>query len=169
MRRPFEGAEPQLAPDTYIAPGAHVIGNVTTQTGVSIWYNSILRGDVCSITIGESTNVQDLTMIHGTSGISSVTIGARVTIGHRAIIHGATIDDECLIGMGAILLDGVQIGRWSLIGAGALVTPGTEIPERSVVVGSPGKVVRQVSDQEIASFVQSAEHYVQMAARHRSS
>lgn len=145
------------------------MGDVHLGDGANVWYGSVLRGDVMPIRVGARTNIQDLTVVHVTSGEYPTHIGHDVTVGHRAIIHGCTVGDFCLIGMGAILLDGAEIGDYSLIGAGAVVTPGTKIPPGSLVLGSPGRVVRQVSDEEREGFVDSARHYVELARRHRAS
>lgn len=163
----YHGKVPEIHEGAWIAPGAFVIGDVELGEDSSIWYNSVVRGDVHAIRIGARTNIQDLSMIHVSSGLSGTTIGDDVTVGHRAILHACTVEDACLIGMGAIVLDGASIGTGSLIGAGALITPGTEIPQRSVVLGSPGKVVRQVSDEEYAGFLKSASHYVKLMRTHR--
>jgi len=163
---PFEGHTPQLAPDAFIAHGASVIGEVTMKASSSIWYNAVVRGDVMPIVIGERSNIQDLCMLHTSTGVSPCIIGDDVTVGHRAILHGCTIGDACLIGMGAIILDHVVIEEHCLIAAGALITPNTHIPAGSVVMGSPGKVRRSVSPEDIEGFVQSAHHYVHMAERH---
>lgn len=169
MTLPFEGTSPRLADDVFIAPGAQIIGDVAAAEGASFWYNVVARGDVCPIRIGARTNVQDLTVIHVTSGRFSTDIGADVTIGHRAIIHGCRIEDGCLIGMGAIVMDGAVVGAESIVGAGAVVTPGTVIPPRSLVIGSPGRVRREVRDDEIPGLYDSALHYVTLAGRHRAS
>jgi carbonic anhydrase/acetyltransferase-like protein (isoleucine patch superfamily) len=142
-----------------IADNATVTGDVTLQRDVSVWYGTVIRGDVASITIGERTNVQDLVMIHPQHD-EDVTLGSEITIGHGAVVHGRIIEDRCLIGIKAILLPGSIIGEGSIIGAGALVPVGRIIPPRSLVVGTPGRVVRQVSDEEYAAILDSAERYV---------
>ena len=156
---------PQLADDTvFVAPGAQVMGNVVLGSQSGIWFNAVLRGDNEPMKIGARSNIQDLTMIHSDPG-AAVTIGEGCTIGHKAIIHGCTIGDNTLIGMGAIVLNRARIGSNCLIGAGALVTEGTEIPDGSLVVGAPGKVIRQLNENAIAALKMSAEHYLQNAAR----
>ena len=134
-----------IDPSVFIARGAIVLGDVDLGKDVSIWYNAVIRGDTDKISIGDQTNIQDLTMIHADPGIPC-TVGNRVTVGHRVILHGCTIEDDCLIGMGAIVLNKVRVGRGSVIGAGAVLLEGTEVPAGSLVVGIPGRVVRQVDD-----------------------
>ncbi|MFB6376116.1 MAG: gamma carbonic anhydrase family protein [Bradymonadaceae bacterium] len=164
--RPYEGTSPQLGDDVFIAEGAEVIGDVTLGDEASVWYNSVLRGDVEPIEIGPRTNIQDLTMIHATEDEHATTIGADVTVGHRAILHGCRVDDRSLIGMGAIVLDGVHVEENCLIGAGALLTPGTHVPEGSLAIGSPASVLRDVSDEEREMFETRALHYRDLAERH---
>lgn len=147
----------------FIADNATVVGQVELRKGVSIWYGTVVRGDVAKIVIDEETNVQDLTMIHPQHD-EDVYIGKRVTIGHAAVVHGRTVEDDCLIGIKAVLLPGSVIGAGSIIGAGALVPQGVIIPPRSVVVGSPGRVVRQVTDVEFAGLLDSAERYLGYAS-----
>ncbi len=156
-----------IDPTTFIAPGAVVLGDVYICKNVSIWYNAVIRGDTERIEIGESTNIQDLSMVHADPGVPCV-VGRRVTVGHRAILHGCTVEDECLIGMGAILLNGVRVGSGSVVGAGALLTEGTEVPPGSLVLGVPGKVVRQVDDAMRGRIDHAWRHYVEEARRHRA-
>jgi carbonic anhydrase/acetyltransferase-like protein (isoleucine patch superfamily) len=143
----------------WIAPGAHVIGKVTLGTDVGIWFGAVLRGDNEPVTVGDDTNIQEHCMLHTDPGFP-VTVGRGCTIGHRAIIHGCTIGDNVLIGMGAIVLNGARIGENSLVGAGALVPEGREIPPGSLVIGMPGKVARALSEDEIARNRGSAANYV---------
>jgi carbonic anhydrase/acetyltransferase-like protein (isoleucine patch superfamily) len=158
---------PMIDPSVYIAPGAIVLGDVQLGKEVSVWYNSVIRGDTARIAIGEATNIQDLSMIHTDPGLPC-SVGNRVTVGHRVILHGCQIEDDCLIGMGAILLNHVRVGRGSVIGAGALLLEGTEVPPRSLVVGFPGKVIRSV-DEEMEKMIKHAwRHYVDQARRHRA-
>ncbi len=163
----FAGMSPEIHERAWVAPGAFVIGDVYLGEGASVWYNSVVRGDVHSIHIGAGTNLQDLSMVHVTTDKHATYIGQDVTVGHRAILHGCTVGDRALIGMGAIILDGAEVGDGCLIGAGALVTPGTIIPPRSVYLGTPGKVVREVTDEEHEGFLRSARHYEKLAERHR--
>ena len=130
-----------IDPTVFIARGAIVLGEVQLGKDASVWYNAVIRGDVERISIGEATNIQDLSMIHADPGYPCV-VGSRVTVGHRVILHGCTVEDDCLIGMGAILLNGVRVGKGSIIGAGAVLLEGTEVPPGSLVVGIPGRVVR---------------------------
>lgn len=151
----------------FIAPGAVVLGDVTAAEGCGIWYNATVRGDRTYIRIGKGSNIQDNCVVHGDIGYP-VIIGENVTIGHGAIIHGCTIEDNTLIGMGAILLNGCHIGKNCIVGAGALVTQNTVVPDNSLVLGSPGKVKREVTDEEIASNLENARVYVEEAAHERT-
>src|SRR3974377_2293 len=132
-----------IEPTVFIARGAIVVGEVQLGKDGSVWDNAVIRGDCARISIGEATNIQDLSMVHADPGLPCL-VGNRVTVGHRVILHGCTIEDECLIGMGAILLNGVRVGKGSLIGAGAVLTEGLEVPGGSVVLGIPGRIVRAV-------------------------
>ena len=158
---------PSLGRDVFVAPTATVMGKVTLGDESSIWYGSVLRGDVGSIHIGARTNIQDLSLIHVTTNLHDAWIGDDVTVGHRVILHGCTVKAGALIGMGAVILDGAVIGEGSLIGAGALITPRTEIPPGSLVLGSPGKVVKTLGEKEQRELADSAKHYVEIAKRHR--
>ena len=157
-------AAPQIAQDAWIAPNANVIGKVVMGSRASVWFCSTLRGDTEMITIGPGSNVQENCVLHTDLGFP-LTIGRDCTIGHKAMLHGCTIGDESLIGMGATVLNGAVIGRNCLIGAGALITEGKTIPDGALVMGAPGKVVRQLDDQGIAALRASALHYQQNAAR----
>ena len=163
----LDGVSPQLADDAWVAPDAQLIGKVVLEEGTSVWFGAVLRGDNEEIRVGRNSNVQELTVCHTDIG-HPLTIGADCTIGHRAILHGCTIGDGVLIGMGAIILNGAKIGAGSLIGAGALVTEGKEIPPGSLVMGSPGKVVRALDDEARARLLKSAEGYRANAARFRA-
>ena len=147
----------------FIAETAAVIGDVVVGDEASIWYGAVLRGDVMPIRIGARTSIQDGTVVHVTGGRFGTTIGSDCTIGHAAIIHACTVEDWCLIGMGAILLDGCRIGRGSLVGAGAVVTPGTIVPPDSLVIGAPARVKRPTSDAERQQIDYGAAHYVELA------
>lgn len=166
MIRSFLGATPQYDDTNYIAETAVVIGDVTLGPEASIWHHCTVRGDVNWIRIGAATNVQDHTVIHVTHGTAPTDVGDRVTIGHGAIIHGCTIEDEVLVGMGATIMDHAVIGTNSIVGAGALVTQRTEIPPRSMVLGQPAEVVRELTDAEVAGIQQGAENYVRYSAVH---
>ena len=151
----------------YIHPAAVVCGDVTLGARVSIWPAAVVRGDSAPIVIGADSNVQDGTVIHVDAGLPC-TIGERVAIGHRAIVHGATVEDDCLIAMGAILLNRVHVGRGSIIGAGALCPEGMIIPPNSLVIGLPARVVRQTTEAERERIARTVESYLAMQARHRA-
>jgi carbonic anhydrase/acetyltransferase-like protein (isoleucine patch superfamily) len=167
MIRAFLGAEPQFDDTNYIAETAVVIGDVTLGPQASVWHHVTIRGDVNWIRIGRASNVQDNTVVHVTHGTAPTNIGDYVTIGHGAIIHGCTIEDNVLIGMGATVMDHAVIGRESIVGARALVTQGVEIPPRSLVLGQPAKVVRELTDEEVATIRPYADNYVRYSAIHR--
>lgn len=150
----------KLDSGAYAARNAILTGDLTLGVDVGIWFGCVLRGDDAPLTIGARTNVQDLTMIHADTGVPNV-IGSEVTIGHRCVLHGARVEDRCLIGMGAILLGGSVIGRESLIAAGAVVKEGFVVPPRSLVAGVPAKILRTLTDEEVRRIVASAEGYVQ--------
>lgn len=152
----------------WVAPGAAVIGNVTLKKNASVWFGAVLRGDNDPIVVGENSNVQDHAVLHTDEGVP-LQIGADVTIGHRAMIHGAIVGDLSLIGIGAIILNGARIGRGCIIGAGALVTEGKTIPDGSLALGSPARVVRQVTPEELQMLAASAQHYVANWKRYRLS
>jgi gamma-carbonic anhydrase len=159
----FLRRQPVVAPDAYIASTAVVIGDVTLKARSSVWYNAVLRGDINRIEIGEGSNIQDNAVVHLADEFPCV-IGRYVTVGHSAIVHACVVEDECLIGMGATVLDGAVVGAQSIVGANALVTQGTKIPPGSMVLGSPAKVVRALTEQERASLRVWAEKYVANAA-----
>lgn len=162
MVRKFNGQAPEIHETAYVAPSAQVIGRVTLGENASVWDNAVLRGDEDAIVVGRNSNVQDLSVLHNAAGIPLV-IGENVTVGHHVVLHSCTIGDNTLIGMGAIILDGARIGRNCLIGAGALVTPNTEIPDGSLVLGSPAKVVRPLGEDRIAATTANAAEYVRLA------
>ena len=156
-------SEPDFSLAAFVASNAVVIGSVNISSGVSIWYNAVIRADVESITIGECTNIQDGAIIHGDPGKPTV-IENDVTVGHRAVVHSAHIEPGCLIGIGAIILDGVRVGAGSIIGAGAVVTK--DVPPQSLVMGVPGKVIRPVTDNEAAELISHAQKYQKLALVH---
>jgi carbonic anhydrase/acetyltransferase-like protein (isoleucine patch superfamily) len=160
MIRPHRGVMPRVHPTAFIDLSAQVIGEVEIGAESSIWMGTVVRGDCNWIRIGSRTSVQDNTVVHVQTGTHPTIIGSNVTIGHAAIIHGAVIEDLCLIGMGAVLLNGAHIGTGSIVAAGTLVTEETKIPPRSLVMGSPGKVKRQLADAEVADIQLYADRYV---------
>ena len=155
-----------IDPTAYIAAGAVVLGDVYMGAESSVWFNAVLRGDTDAIRIGRQSNVQDLAVIHCDEGLPC-TIGERVTLGHAAIVHGATIEDDCLIAIRAVVLNRARIGAGSLIAAGAMVTEGVEIPPNSLVMGMPGKVVRQITEKDLERIRHAAAHYVASAKKYR--
>jgi carbonic anhydrase/acetyltransferase-like protein (isoleucine patch superfamily) len=156
----FEGHTPKLHPDSWVASNTVLIGKVELKKDSNIWFNVTLRGDVEPITVGEGSNVQDGSVLHSDPGCP-VIIGKNVTIGHLVMLHGCIIEDDCLIGIGSTILNKAKIGKNSIIGANALVTENKVIPERSLVLGSPGKIVRQVTEEEIEHIKENARDYVE--------
>jgi len=155
-----------IHPTAFLAPGAVVLGDVAIGRDASVWYHCVVRGDMAPIAIGEATNIQDLSVLHVDEGVPC-SIGARVGVGHRAILHGCTVEDECLIGMGSILLNGVRVGTGSVIGAGAVLPEGMVVPPGSLALGVPARVVRPVDDELRLRIRLTWEHYVAQARRHR--
>lgn len=164
----FEGEAPQVHPQAWVAPDATLIGQVELDQEASVFYGSVLRGDLDSISIGRGSNIQDGCVLHVDPGYP-VSVGTNVSVGHRAILHGCTVEDDCLIGMGAVVLNGARIGQGSLIAAGAVVTEGAQIPAGSLVAGVPGKVRRELSEEQIDSLRQNAAVYIDLARRHRQA
>jgi carbonic anhydrase/acetyltransferase-like protein (isoleucine patch superfamily) len=154
---------PDITQATFVAPNATLIGNVTLHPGSSIWYGAIVRADVERIDIGTNTNVQDGAVLHGDPGLPTI-LEDHVTIGHKAVIHSAHIESGCLIGIGAIILNGVRVGKGSMVGAGAVVNK--NIPPHSLVVGVPGKIFRQLSEEEVADLIGHAQRYKKLAQVH---
>jgi carbonic anhydrase/acetyltransferase-like protein (isoleucine patch superfamily) len=152
---------PDVHPTAYIDDSAQVIGDVEIGEESSVWMAVVIRGDVHRIRIGRRTNIQDGTIVHVMKDTHPTIIGDAVTVGHAAVVHGCTVEDECLIGMGAILLNGVHIGSGSIVAAGTLIVEGTQVPPRSLVMGNPGTVRRTVTDAEVAEIQTYAERYVQ--------
>lgn len=159
----FEGKSPVLGAGCFVAPTATLIGDVTIGDESSVWFGCVLRGDVGWIRVGKRTNIQDVTVVHVTGGNWNTTIGDEVTVGHRAVVHGCTVEDGCLIGMGSVILDGAVIGEGSVVGAGAVVTPGTIVPPRSMVLGTPAKIVRPLKDHELYLGRAGAAAYLEMS------
>jgi carbonic anhydrase/acetyltransferase-like protein (isoleucine patch superfamily) len=158
MLHSFDGHEPDVAEGAYVAPSADLIGRVLVETGACVLFSAVLRGDTERIAVGAGSNVQDGVVIHADPGFPA-TIGTGVSIGHNATIHGCQIDNDCLIGMSATIMNGATIGRESLVAAGAVVLEGTVIPRRSLVAGVPAKVIRELSDDDVVAIRRNAEHY----------
>jgi carbonic anhydrase/acetyltransferase-like protein (isoleucine patch superfamily) len=162
----LDGTAPQVAASAWVADSAQVMGNVSVGEDASVWFGTVVRGDCESIAIGAGSNVQDASVLHADVG-KPLVIGERVTVGHQVMLHGCTIGDESLIGIGAIVLNGARIGKNCLVGAGSLVTEGTEFPDGSMILGSPAKAVRQLTPEQIEGLRQSAQHYIENARRFR--
>jgi carbonic anhydrase/acetyltransferase-like protein (isoleucine patch superfamily) len=160
MLRSYKGTVPTVDATAFVDPSAQVIGDVHIGAESSVWMNVVIRGDVHRIRIGRRSNIQDLTMVHVMRETHPTIIGDEVTVGHSAVLHGCTIEDRVLIGMGAMLLNGAHIGADSVVAAGSLVTEGTRIPPRSLVMGRPGKVTRELSPEEVAEIRWYADNYV---------
>jgi gamma-carbonic anhydrase len=165
MIKSIKDKNPNIGESCFIAPNATVLGDVRMGSESSIWFGAVVRGDLMPVIIGERSNVQDLCVLHVGEGFD-LKIGDNVTIGHRAIVHGCTIGNNVLIGMGSTIMNGAEIGDGSIVGAGAVVTGGTKVPPNSLVLGMPAKVKRELSKEEIASIGESATHYVEFALRY---
>lgn len=163
----LDGVTPRLAESAWVADSAAVIGDVVLGDEVSIWFGVVVRGDSDRITIGARTNIQDLSVLHADTGVP-LRIGAGVTVGHKAMLHGCTIGDDSLIGIGAVVLNGARIGQGCLVGAGALVTEGKEFPDGSMILGSPARVVRTLTPDQLQALRRSADHYVDNARRYKT-
>jgi gamma-carbonic anhydrase len=168
MIRTFQGIKPKISASAFIEETAVVIGDVVIGEDCSVWFNSVIRGDVNSIRLGDRTNVQDLCVLHVTHDTAPLVIGNDVTVGHNVVLHGCTIKDRVLIGMGAVIMDKAVIGEDCVVGAGALVTEGTIVPPESLVLGSPARVKRQVTDKELAWIKESAQNYIKYAKQYLS-
>ncbi|WP_055526281.1 gamma carbonic anhydrase family protein [Streptomyces graminilatus] len=160
------GREPEVDGEAFVAPMSSVIGDVTLGAGASVWYGAVLRGDVERITVGARSNIQDNCTLHADPDFP-VTIGERVSVGHNAVVHGATIEDDCLIGMGATVLNGAVIGEGSLVAAQALVPQGMRVPPGSLVAGVPAKVRRELTEEERQGITLNGTHYAELAKAHR--
>jgi carbonic anhydrase/acetyltransferase-like protein (isoleucine patch superfamily) len=160
MLRPYRGVLPTVDPSAYVDESAQVIGDVTIGPESSVWMNVVVRGDVHRVRIGARTNLQDGTIVHVMRGTHPTTLGDDVTVGHGVIVHGCTVKDRCLIGMGAILLNGVVVGEDAIVAAGSLLPEGFEVPPRSLVMGSPGRIRRSLTDEEVASIRDYSDRYV---------
>jgi carbonic anhydrase/acetyltransferase-like protein (isoleucine patch superfamily) len=163
----YEGKAPRLAPSAFVAEGSVVTGDVEIGEDSSIWFGTVIRGDVNHVRIGARTNIQDQSMVHVTGGTHPTSVGDDVTVGHRAVLHGCTVHDRSLVGIGAIVLDGAVVGPDAMVGAGALVPPGMVVPPGTLVLGAPAKVKRALTAEEIAGLRASAASYVRRAATYR--
>jgi len=163
----LDGVAPEVAASAWVADSAEVMGNVQLAEDASIWFGAVLRGDCESISIGEGSNIQDASVLHADLG-KPLVVGRYVTVGHQVMLHGCTIGDESLIGIGAVVLNGAKIGRNCLVGAGALITEGKEFPDGSMIIGSPAKAVRQLTPEQIEGLRRSAQHYVDNARRFKT-
>ena len=155
---------PQVHPTAFVADSAQVVGRVTLGAGSSVWFNTVIRADNEPMSIGAGSNIQDGSMLHSDTGFP-LSVGERVTVGHQVVLHGCTVGDESLIGIGAVVLNGAKIGKHCLVGAGSLVTEGKEFPDGSMILGSPAKVVRQLTPEQIDGLRRSAQHYIANAQR----
>ena len=165
--RPFGGKAPRLDPSAFLVESAAVVGDVELGPESSVWFGAVIRGDVNHVRIGARSNVQDNSVVHVTGGTHPTVVGEDVTVGHRAVLHGCTVHDRCLSGIGAIVLDGAEIGPDAMVGAGALVPPGMKVPPRTLVLGTPARVVRPLTDAELDHLRASAAHYVEYADAYR--
>ena len=163
----YQNHEPRIHPTAWVHPSAEVIGEVHLGEEVSVWPTTVLRGDRGAIFIGAQTNLQDGVIAHATGGVSTTHIGQCCTVGHRAILHGCKVGEWCLIGMGAVLMDNVELGAWSFVAAGALLPPGKVYPPRSFVVGSPGKVLREVGERELEVIRRSCASYRELTLSYK--
>jgi carbonic anhydrase/acetyltransferase-like protein (isoleucine patch superfamily) len=168
MIKSFQGKRPQIHETAYVAETAVVIGDVTLGAGSSVWFGAVVRGDVFHIRIGERTNIQDGTVVHVANGTHATVLEDEVTVGHNVTLHGCHVERGCLIGMGSIVMDGARIGAQSIVAAGALVSPGTIVPPRSLVLGVPAKVKRQLTDEEVAGLAQFWKNYVGYVEQYKS-
>ncbi len=165
---PYRNYVPALADDVFLAPGCAVIGNVVIGAGSSVWFNTVVRGDVNEIRIGERSNLQDGTVVHVTSDGFGSYIGSDVTVGHKAVLHACTLEDGCLIGMGAVVMDGVVVEKGAMVAAGALVTFNKRVKSGELWAGSPARCLRNLSEDEIAQIATSANTYVRLAQEYRT-
>jgi carbonic anhydrase/acetyltransferase-like protein (isoleucine patch superfamily) len=159
---PFQGVQPTVDPSAFVADGATLIGDVTIAAGASVWFGAVMRGDTDHLELGERSNLQDNAVVHADPGSPAI-VGSGVSIGHSAVVHGCRIEDDCLIGMNATVLNGAVIGRESLVAAGTVVLEGTIVPPRSLVAGVPGKVRRELTDDEVAGIRRNADTYAERA------
>ena len=167
MIRPFGGKTPQLGEGVFVAPSADLIGDVVIGARSSIWYCAVLRGDVESIRVGAETSIQDNTVVHVDSSGYSTVIGDRVTVGHSVVLHGCSVGNDALVGIGSIVLNGAEVGAGAMVGAGSLVTPGTKIPPGMLALGSPARVKRPLTDDEKRHMREGTARYVRLGREHR--
>ena len=161
--RAFGGKTPILGDGVFLAESAALIGDVVIGPRSSIWYGAVVRGDVMYIRIGAEVSIQDNSVLHVTGGRFATIVGDRVTVGHRVILHGCTVGNDCIIGMGAVVMDEARVGASCIVGAGALVTPRTDIPDGHLAIGAPARAVRRLTDGELAQIQYSAAHYVELS------
>jgi carbonic anhydrase/acetyltransferase-like protein (isoleucine patch superfamily) len=166
---PYLGTAPQIAPGSFIAPDAWVTGRVVIEDRVTILFGAALRGDINAIHVGEGTNIQEHAVLHTSHGLGDCRVGKNVTVGHHAIVHGCTVRDRCIIGMGSTILDGAEIGEDCIIGANALVPMNMKIPPKSLAVGVPAKVMRTLSEEEVRSILQSAASYQEVGRTYKEN
>ena len=166
MIKTLNGKKPRISKEVFVAENATIIGDVTIGKYSSIWYNTVLRGDLASIVIGENTSIQDGSIIHCDESICTI-VGNNITVGHNAVLHACKIENGSLIGIGAIVLDEAEIGEGVIIGAGAIVTPRTKIPSYTMALGIPAKVVRELTDEEIESLNKHALNYIELMRRYK--
>lgn len=167
MILPYRGKTPRVHPTAFVEESARVIGDVVLGEKSSVWFNAVLRGDMGPIRVGEESNIQDGCMVHTTRGVSETVLGRRVSVGHNAILHGCTVRENCIVGMGAILMDNVEVGEWSIVAAGTVLTIGTKVPQKSVVAGVPGRVVKGADEDNIKQITHNWEEYVRLAEEYR--
>lgn len=163
----LDGLAPRIADSAWVADSAQVVGDVVLADDASVWFGAVIRGDSDRIRIGQRTNIQDASVLHADAGMP-LTLGDDVTVGHQVMLHGCTIGDGCLIGIGSVVLNGARIGKGCLVGAGSLVTEGKEFPDGSMIMGSPAKLVRQLTPEQLEGLRRSARHYVENARRFRA-
>jgi carbonic anhydrase/acetyltransferase-like protein (isoleucine patch superfamily) len=167
MIRPFRGIHPQISPTAFIEESAQIIGDVHIGEESSVWFNAVVRGDVFHIRIGDRTNIQDGTVVHVSNGTHATILEDEVTVGHNVTLHGCYVERGSLIGIGAIVMDGVRVGSESLVAAGSLLSPGTQIPPRSLVMGAPARVKRPLTDEEVAGLKQFWRNYIEYTRIYR--
>ncbi len=166
---PYKGITPRIAPDAFIAPGAVIIGDVEVGPLSTIWFGCVIRGDVNTIRIGARTNIQDGTIVHVTRGTGPTVIGSGITIGHKAILHACILEDDCFIGMGAVVMDHAVVSSGAMLAAGALLTPGKNIPSGELWAGNPAKLFRPLKEDEKAFIPISAQNYVELGQEYRNA